>query len=641
MTAIAGIWSISGSSDPLADCQRMLKAQQIYAADRPICAAIGAVALGRRLFKLVPEDVHDQGPVTGAGGRWTLVADVRLDNRDELAGLLDIPPAEARILADAAIVLRAIDCWEEGAVQRLMGDFALAAYDARRERLLLARDFLGQRPLHFRRCSTSLAFASMPKGLRALPDVPTSADEEAIAKFLALMPESGTQSFFDRIERVPPGHFCLFSRSGFSATKYWNPPPEPLRLRNSEEYAEALREQFDRAVSVRLRGSGGRVAAHLSSGLDSSAVAATAARLLLPEGRVTAFTSVPREGFAARLPRGRFADEGPLAAEAAALHPNMEHVLIRGAGKSPFTDLDRNFHLYDRPVLNGVNHVWAEAIMAAAKARGLTVMLTGSRGNMSISYSGLELLPELLKQGRLLRLAREAAMLRRGGGSAEGIAAHIAGPYLPRWLWRLANRVRGRGMRIEDYSAINPRRAEALKAEAAEAGLDFNYRPRADPFGTRLWALTRTDPGNYNKGYLGGWGIDARDPTADRGLVELCLRIPAEQFLSGGVTRALARRAFADRLPASLLQETRSGYQAADWHEGLTAGRPEAAVELDRILASPAAAGALDTQLLASLIEDWPQKDWNSHRLQGLYRLALVRGLTAGHFIRKAEGSNQ
>ena len=88
-------------------------------------------------------------------------------------------------------------------------------------------------------------------------------------------------------------------------------------------------------------------------------------------------------------------------------------------------------------------------------------------------------------------------------------------------------------MKIGDYSAINSSRAERLREEARAAGLDFTYRPRRDPVGTRLWVMGRVDLGSYYKGALAGWGIDQRDPTADRDLVELCLSIPL---------RALPRR---------------------------------------------------------------------------------------------------
>src|SRR6185369_14173202 len=112
-------------------------------------------------------------------------------------------------------------------------------------------------------------------------------------------------------------------------------------------------------------------------------------------------------------------------------------------------------------------------------------------------------------------------------------------------------------------------------------------------FAMRLWALQRTDPGTCRKGGLGGWQIDARDPTADVRLLEFCLAVPMEQFLRNGEKRALARSALADRLPQQVLEEPRRGLQVADWHEELTAARDFVAEELNRLEACPAATRAL------------------------------------------------
>jgi asparagine synthase (glutamine-hydrolysing) len=644
VTALAGYWAFDRADDAEARCDRMLKAQVHFAPDPPVTRSEPGIALGRRLYRLLPEDAFDREPAVGAGSGAMLAADVRLDNRDELAEALDVSPAEAARLADAGLLMLALERWDEAALDRLVGDFAFAHWDPRRRRLLLARDHLGQRPLHFHRGDGFFAFASMPKGLHALPEIPIAPDAQAIADFLALMPETGSGSFFRGVERVEPGHLLLVRESGIETRKHWRPSLEPLRLAGADEYAEALREHFDRAVSARLRGSRGRVAAHLSGGLDSAAVAATAARLLAVEqGKVTAYTAVPGEHFTGRGVRNSIADEGPLAAGVAALHPNIEHVLIRSGAKSPFAELDRNFFFYERPVLNLCNMVWADAINADASRRGLRVLLTGNIGNMSISYDGMPLLSQLLARGRLLRLAREILLLRRHGTRLGTSAAQAFGPLIPAPIWRAIARLRGKGRNLTDYSAINPGLAAELgmTGRAAARGLDLSYRPRRDPIETRLWVLSRVDPGNYHKGNLGRWGIDTRDPTADRRLVEFCLRVPVEQFLSGGIRRALARRAFADRLPEALLRETRKGYQAADWHEGLSAARGELRDETARMVESDSASAAIDTDLLARLETDWPAGGWDEDSKIEKYRLALLRGVSTGHFVRKAAGSNR
>jgi asparagine synthase (glutamine-hydrolysing) len=643
MTAIAGFWSLDNRPDPAARCERMLKSQQNYGPQAPALATDGAIALGQRLFALTPEDRRTQRVASGAGGSTLLVADARLDNRAELFEALGIPAAEGRGLADSAVILRALERWDEAAVERLQGDFAFAFWDSRSRRLLLARDFLGNRPLHYARRDNFFAFASMPKGLHALPEIPRAPDGEAVAGFLALIPEDGSETFFHGIDKVRAGEILAVTAEGPTSTRWWRPSIDPLILSGPEDYAEALREHFDRAVAARLRGAESAVAAHLSGGLDSSAVAATAARLMAANGgRVTAFTAVPREGYDGSEVRNAFADEGPHAAEVAALYPNMDHVLVPNGG-SPFATLDKMFFAYERPVLNLCNGVWTHKIMDLARERGLRVLLSGARGNMSFSYDGMPLLTQLLSKGRLLGLARESWGLVRNGTRVGTVAAQTLGPFLPVPLWRAIGRLRGRGRKLTDYTALSPEAVQALRIaeRGAERGLDPSYRPRRDPHETRLWALRRVDTGNYNKGYLAGWGIDVRDPTADRRLIEFCLAVPPDQFLRNGIRRALARAAFADRLPARIVNERRKGYQAADWHEGLVAGREELGGELDRIEACSDAGSALDHAAMRRLAETMPDGGWHNPATTQKYRLALLRGVSAGHFIRKAAGSNQ
>jgi asparagine synthase (glutamine-hydrolysing) len=643
MTAIAGYWSLDQRPDAASRCERMLKSQQIYGPQAPAMAGDGPISLGERLFGLFPEERRRHRVASGAGGATLLVADARLDNRDDLCEALGIPASQSRELNDAALMLRGLERWDDAAVERFQGDFAFAFWDSRRQRLLLGRDFIGQRPLHFARGNGFFAFASMPKGLHALPEIPSAPDREAVAGFLALMPEDGSETFFRGIHKVRLGEIVAVTRDGLDATRWWRPSLEPLRLKRPEDYAEALREQLDRAVAVRLRGADSAVAAHLSGGLDSSAVAATAARLMAPSGgRVAAFTGAPREGYDSSEVKNAFCDEIPYAAEVAAMYPNMDHVIVRNGG-SPIADLDRYFFVYERPVLNLCNSVWMHRILEVARDRGLRVLLSGNRGNMSFSYDGMPLLTQLLSSGRFLRLARESWALVRNGTRVGSVAAQTIGPFLPIPLWDAIGRLRGKGRKLTDYTTISPDAVQALRIaeRAAERGLDFSYRPRRDPLETRLWSLRRVDAGNYNKGHLAGWGIDIRDPTSDRRLVEFCLTVPADQYLRHGVRRALARTAFADRLPARIVNETRKGYQAADWHEGLAAARDELGGEIGRIEACEEAGTTVNPAVMRELAEAMPAEGWHKAGATRKYRLGLLRGVSAGHFIRKAAGSNR
>jgi asparagine synthase (glutamine-hydrolysing) len=593
-------------------------------------------------MRVLPEDTHDYQPLIGGAGRYVLVADVRLDNRNELINLLRIPGADALTCSDAAILLAAIERWDESCLKHLIGDYAFALWDTTLRRLLLARDPLGRRPLHYHRGNGFFAFASMPTGLHALPEVPYGPDEQRIAESLVLLPETGTRSYFRDIERIEPGHVAAVTANGLTAWRHWQPDRRRIAFRRAEDYSEALRELLDQAVQCRLRGAQ-TVAAELSGGFDSTAVATTAARLLgSAGGRVIAFTAVPRQGYDGPAPRNRILDEGSYAAATAALYPNMEHVLIRSDGRPSLDHLDRGFYLFDAP--SGIGDGgWAYGILDAVRDRKMTVLLNGRAGNLGLSYNGMELLPELFRRGRWLSLFREGqALVGAGQMRWRGFFRWTLGPWCPAALWLWLNRIYSGAINIGSYSAINRRRFIELDlaATAKARNLDLAYRPWKDGVSMRLCALLMTDPGNYFKGVLAGWHIDKRDPTADVRLLEFCLAVPTEQFLHKGTPRALARRALADRLPKLVLEERRRGLPAADWHEWLTAVRTCIAAEIDRLDACPAATRALDLPRLHRLVENWPASGWERDEVYESYRLALARGISKGHFLRRATGVN-
>src|SRR6516162_6944416 len=110
MTALAGLFRFDGRPDASEGCARILASQELYGPDAVAQWNSGDVAFGRRLMRVLPEDAFDRQPLIGAGGRYVLVADIRLDNRSEIIGSLQNPEPPAR-LCDAAVLLAAIERW--------------------------------------------------------------------------------------------------------------------------------------------------------------------------------------------------------------------------------------------------------------------------------------------------------------------------------------------------------------------------------------------------------------------------------------------------------------------------------------------------------------------------------------------------
>jgi len=244
-------------------------------------------------------------------------------------------------------------------------------------------------------------FATMAKGLHALPDIPLAPDAFTLMDCIALAPRRGPRSFFADINRVEPGQRVTVHADGRIEPVDWYDwnTPRDLGLRSDDDYVQAMRATFDTAVAACLR-SDDPIGSHLSGGMDSSAVTASAALQLAQRGqRLSAYTHVPLAG--ARLDHwgDRTLDEGPLAALLAARHTNIDHVRVDAAERQIGDDMDAQFHAAEYPPFNLCNQVWMTEICRQMQQRRERVMLVGIMGNATISQQGVERLPLLATTG--------------------------------------------------------------------------------------------------------------------------------------------------------------------------------------------------------------------------------------------------
>jgi asparagine synthase (glutamine-hydrolysing) len=633
MSAIAGLWNRRSGAPALSDCEAMLDAVQQYGPhDRQVWAQ-GEIALGRCLYHSVPEDAVDCQP-SRFGERYRLVADVRLDNRAEIASCVGAPDRGS----DADLLLALLVRFGEAALDLILGDYAFALWDGHERTLLLARDPLGQRPLFYAQTPSGFAFASMPSGLHALGELPRAPNPDRLAEFVALIPMIGRPSQFDKLSRVEPGHVVKIDTEKARTRRYWWPERADLGLRRFEDYQEAFRAELDRAVRTRMRGAGPLIATHLSSGWDSSAVTATASRMC-SETRTSlvAFTSVPRPGSEVGAPFSRISNEGSIAACVAAMHPGLEHVLVPGTAASPIAQLDRLFDLYQRPLATLCNQVWLTTIREQARRRGARVILTGEMGNWSISSAPVTLLADLIRERRWRAWWREASAARRlRGARLRGVLANSFAPWMPAPLWKPFRRFSSRP-ETRAFTALHPARVNQLEAQRNRLELGLAQWPK-DNFEESRRRISQYDFGEWRKGTLAGWGVDERDPTADRRLIEFCLSLPVDMLLKDGHRRPLARAALADRLPPQVLDEKSKGYQAADWHEGLTRHLGEVRELIEQIGRHEIAARIVDVPALRGLVATWPQQGWEDPVVMARYRVALLVALSAGHFAMRSSG---
>lgn len=182
--------------------------------------------------------------------------------------------------SDTEVIVHAYEAWGEGCVSRFRGMFAFALWDARRERLFLARDHFGKKPLYLLERPEGLLFASEIKSLLAFPGVRPEVDLDAVWEYLAYRYVPGPATLFQDIRKLPPGSCLIWERGRIaSQTRYFRPADRAPR--NAKPFAgdpvEAFMEAFDDAVRVRMV-SDVPFGAFLSGGIDSSAVVAFMAR---------------------------------------------------------------------------------------------------------------------------------------------------------------------------------------------------------------------------------------------------------------------------------------------------------------------------------------------------------------------------
>jgi asparagine synthase (glutamine-hydrolysing) len=644
MSAIAGLLRLDGEQVASRDLERMANSLREHGPDRSSFALAGQTGIVHCLMRISPEDRFDQQPLRGADGTL-LTADLRLDNRDEILDWVGLSRGAAADLSDSRILLAAWDKFGNDVWAALRGAFAVAVWSPRNKVLTLARDHLGLNVVMWHRGKRFFAFASMPKGLFALGDVPREINEEKVADFLVLNHSEHSTTFYRNIFRVPPAHFVTIDQSGrFTAKQYWSTENiRPVRLPSDEAYAEQLYVHLNRAVRRQLR-SASPVGSLLSAGLDSSAVAAVAAGALSERGqRLAAYTQIPRKGFVGCHRKNRYLDESFGVEKIKAAINNLDVTYIYNNECDDFAELDRVSRAFEYPVRNPTNLGWMLAISKRARAANQRVLLSGSFGNFTVSWDGWSQVSQHLLQGRLALAFQQYRAFHRAN-SLAGATSFRKLFIDPFWSERLLcwnDWIRNRGKLWRSYSAIRMDFAEEMQIESRgrAGGHDFRYRTR---YGERAAGLMGIDyGGDWNAAIKAIHGVEIREPLADIDLVEYCLGVPDEQYLTEGIDRSLIRRAMWGKLPSAVLASRSRGVQSADWYEKLTAQRLQLKKELSEISTSALARRALDFDRLGKLIENWPSSGWSTRSVKDAYCLKLSRAVSMGRFLRWVDDKNR
>ncbi len=612
-------------------CQAMLGALIPYGADAHGLDSVNNACFGRALRAILPEDKFDRQPLVGGGGRFLLAADVRIDNRSELAQVLGVPPATEQLVSDASLLMIAWERWQLNCIDHLLGDVALAVWDSGTKRLTLARSPVCQKLLFYHRGRDFVAFASMPQALLMHPEIPKGLNFANAAAVASGYPDSDTETMFHGIEMVRHGEAIELTESQKRINKLWDLDAIGPGNIKSSEIGDSLRTELDRAVVAQMRRRSPLVACQLSSGRDSSAIVASAALALRGgTGRLLAVTGAPRAGYKGQSIEGRLADESELAAIVARQYPETTHYVGRSRRQAIGPMLRRQSEYHYRPITNPSALHWMDAIDEEARRQGATVMLNGSTGNYSISASGTAHLIDVLRQQGLQRWWQRAAPIGKASwDNWRNIGSISFGPFLPNKLYRGILRLGGRDVQAR-FSVPTLREPYRKHAEQLMAQEFRDFRPPASFGEFRRSMLLRRDNAELISTAL--YGFEVRDPTGDRRLIETCLSFPPDQLASEYWAPSPAyEAAFRDRIPGEVLYNRKRGIQGADWFEQFT--KEDVSKSFQEYGDNQSVRELLDFSYIEQMVAMWPEQGTSDQTVTMRYRNQLLPALALADFI--------
>lgn len=513
-----------------------------------------------------------QQPMSDASGDLTIVFNGEIFNYVELRDELRARGRRFRTSSDTEVILHLYDEMGEDCVSVLNGDFAFAIFDARRRRMMLARDRMGVRPLFYTMQGSTLYFASEIKALLQVPGVSAEIDPIALDQIFTLWAPIAPRTAFRNILELEPAHLMIADERSATSRAYWQlafpDRSEVPAYTNEGSAAEELRALLEDATRVRMRADV-PVGAYLSGGLDSSIVSALAAGMTPRRLRTFSVTFDSTEH-----------DESAFQLEMAAALGTEHSAVACEAG-----DIARVFpeviRFTERPIIRTAPAPLFQ-LSGLVREAGLKVVLTGEGADEV--FAGYD----IFKEARVRRFCG-----RQPGSRIRPHLFRKLYPYLP-------------GLKQQSPEYL------AAFFGAGDDPLDdplFSHRPRfKGTAATKLFfsAELRADIDDYDAteeligrlpAEFGRWhplhqgqylesrfllpgyilssqgdrmamahGIEGRFPFLDHRLVEFAAKLPPEMKLKGLTEKHILREAAKDLLPPAISKRTKQPYRAPDSH---------------------------------------------------------------------------
>lgn len=504
--------------------------------------------LGLAHARLAIIDLSEGGwqPMGSSDGRYFVVFNGEVYNFPELRRELETLGYRFCSNSDTEVLLYAYAHWGKDFLKFIRGMFAIALWDVEQNRLLLARDFFGIKPLYYARWKEGIAFASEIAALLSLPGVSPKVNPCRLYSFLSFgLTDYGEETFLSDVQQLPPAHYLevdiahLRMEGPFA---YWDVDPSRRSRLPFSEAKDRLRELFLDSVRLHLR-SDVPVAATLSGGVDSSSIV-SAVRHLRPTEELHVFSYVADHPQLSEEPWINMVAEQTRVV----LHP------VRIRPEEMVQDVDDLIRIQGEPF--GSTSIYAQyRVFRAIKDAGFKVVLDGQGADeMLAGYDGYAsaCVASLILQGRWSAASRLAlntlkrlgprALVRLGQyllpSRVQGLARRLVGEELvPDWLE--ASWFESRGVRFARPLPDSGWKGwEVLRARLYES-LRYSSLP----------ALLRYEDRNSMH-----HSVESRVPFLTPELAEFLLSLPEEYILpESGVTKYIFREAMRGLVPDAIL----------------------------------------------------------------------------------------
>jgi asparagine synthase (glutamine-hydrolysing) len=525
-----------------------------------------SVALGFRRLSIIDIGGARQ-PMSNEDGSVWLVFNGEIYNFRELRRRLEGAGHRFATDGDGEAILHLYEDLGTDCFSQLNGMFAVAIWDQRRSRLVLARDRIGKKPLFYAHQNDRLMFASELKCFSHVPGFKPEVDPAAIDEFLTYqyIPHPGT--IWKGVNKLSPGHFATFSGGTLRVERYWNYDPQYQTSFSHDEAVERVQHLLEDSVRIRLQ-SDVPLGAFLSGGIDSSLIVALAQRN----------SESPIRTFSIGFPDKDF-DETAFAAEVARF-VGTDHTRFE-VTPDGVSIIDKLAWHYDEPF--GDSSAVPTWYLAELTRKEVTVALSGDGGDELFAgyerYRALWLsrviqrafplhqVPGISLIQRLPDSSKQRSIIRRGKRFLESLGQSPARRYLT-WIQIFPESLRA-GLYNEDFVKRLPGDDpfEFLQRAWDRSG-DRDVVTKASLADLETYLpcdlMTKVDIASM------AHGLEVRAPMLDYRLVELAASLPVNMKFRGGRGKLILKDAFEKLIPSTVWTRRKMGFGVpiAGWFRG-------------------------------------------------------------------------